>query len=71
MFFEILNQYFADWANIILPLRHMILQPITFGLVAPDKTANIMRSSANFKPVMQAKLFSSFNIIQMHYQNQY
>ena len=61
--------FFFDYTNILFPLQHTILQPITFGIVIPCKTANIIRTSANLKPVTQTKQFSGFDIIWVHGQN--
>ena len=59
-FLRIFLYCFADRENVLLPLRHKILQTITFGLFIPDKTAKIMGASENLKPTTQAKLFSCF-----------
>ena len=40
-----------------------------FGLVIPDKTANITCTSENLKPAKQAKQFSVFDILRVNYQN--
>ena len=46
-----------------------LFQSFTFGPVIPDKTAKIMRTFADLKPMTQAKTFSGFNILRMHVQN--
>ena len=60
IFLRIFLLCFADRVNFNFPLQRKILQPITFGLVIPDKTANITRSGVNFKTVTQSKQFSGF-----------
>ena len=54
-FLGIFPRRFTDRANVLLPHRRKILQPIMFGLFIHDKTANITRVSENIKPVTQAK----------------
>ena len=60
---------FSDIANVFFPLWHTIQQPITFGIVIPDKTAKITRVSENLNTVTQVKMFPGFKIIRVHYQN--
>ena len=64
-FLEIFTWSLADRVNVIFPLQCAILHPINFGLVIQNKTAKITRTSANLKPVTQAKPFSGFEIIQV------
>ena len=57
--------------DVPLPRLCTILKTIKFELVIPDKTAKIMRARAHIKPMTQAKPFYGFDIIWMHYQNDF
>ena len=43
---------FSDLENFPLPCIYVIIQPFTFELVIPNKSAKEVRASAQFKPVM-------------------
>ena len=68
-FLGIFTRHFFYHTNDLFSLKYTVLQPITFGLIIPNSTANIMRVSTNPKPITQAKLFSGFDMIWVHYQN--
>ena len=62
---------FADCANVTLPHQRMIFHPITFGLVVPNITANIMRDRAHLEHVTRAEQFSGLEILRMHNQHDF
>ena len=56
----------ADRANVLFPRCCMVLHPIKFGLIIPDKTAKEMRAHENLESLTQAKLFPGLYIIRVH-----
>ena len=59
-FLGILPCNFYDRVNVLLPCLHTIFQSITFGIIIPDKTANITRACAQFKSMTKSKPFPDF-----------
>ena len=62
---------FANIGYVPFPCLCMLFQPITFGLVTPNKYVNVLRSSAHFKLVVQAKPFYGFDIIRVNDHNNF
>ena len=61
-FLGIITCGFSGRVNVPLPCLCVFFQPITFGIVAPNKSFEVARACAHLKTVTQAKPFSVFKI---------
>ena len=66
---DIFSQDFGDLTNISVPFLYPVLEPITFGFVTPNITAEIMCARENLIPMNSTKQFPHLNIVSMHNQN--
>ena len=57
--------------NVPLPCLCVLFQPITFGLVVPNKSTKVVRARAHFKPVTESKPFLVLNIFWVRDQNSF